>query len=157
MQIRLQLETLLEEKGRLAHENSIYSRENRFLREIVEYHQLTMQDVVYVNEGIEEVEEVCPIQLPPHLSSHPSPGRLSAMAGSPSSSNHSSPRSNSNHTSPRTPRRHNDTPELFLTAGSASPSSPSSPKVVKAETESGSSSSSPKSDSSRWQSSPTAA
>jgi len=52
MQIRLQLETMLEEKGRLARENSIYSRENRFLREIVEYHQLTMQDVVYVNEGI---------------------------------------------------------------------------------------------------------
>lgn len=57
-QIRLQLETLLAEKGRLAHENSVYARENRFLREIVEYHQLTMQDVVYVDEGIEEVTEV---------------------------------------------------------------------------------------------------
>jgi len=57
-QIRLQLETLLSEKGRLAHENSVYARENRFLREIVEYHQLTMQDVVYVDEGIEEVSEV---------------------------------------------------------------------------------------------------
>ncbi|XP_020268652.1 uncharacterized protein LOC109844056 isoform X2 [Asparagus officinalis] len=56
--IRLQLETLLAEKGRLAHENSVYARENRFLREIVEYHQLTMQDVVYVDEGIEEVTEV---------------------------------------------------------------------------------------------------
>lgn len=56
--IRLQLETLLAEKGRLAHENSLYARENRFLREIVEYHQLTMQDVVYVDEGIEEVTEV---------------------------------------------------------------------------------------------------
>ncbi|ONK62723.1 uncharacterized protein A4U43_C07F7430 [Asparagus officinalis] len=56
--IRLQLETLLAEKGRLAHENSVYARENRFLREIVEYHQLTMQDVVYVDEGIEEVSEV---------------------------------------------------------------------------------------------------
>ncbi|KAK8364723.1 hypothetical protein V6Z12_A02G001200 [Gossypium hirsutum] len=44
--IRLQLETLLAEKGRLAHENSIYARENRFLREIIEYHQLSMQDVV---------------------------------------------------------------------------------------------------------------
>ncbi|KAG8067753.1 hypothetical protein GUJ93_ZPchr0005g15881 [Zizania palustris] len=43
--IRLQLETLLAEKARLAHENSVYARENRFLREIVEYHQLTMQDV----------------------------------------------------------------------------------------------------------------
>ncbi|WOK95886.1 hypothetical protein Cni_G04593 [Canna indica] len=56
--IRLQLETLLAEKARLAHENSVYARENRFLREIVEYHQLTMQDVVYVDEGIEEVSEV---------------------------------------------------------------------------------------------------
>ncbi|CAL9111457.1 unnamed protein product [Musa textilis] len=56
--IRLQLETLLVEKARLAHENSIYARENRFLREIVEYHQLTMQDVVYVDEGVEEVTEV---------------------------------------------------------------------------------------------------
>ncbi|XP_043702620.1 uncharacterized protein LOC122652819 isoform X2 [Telopea speciosissima] len=62
--IRLQLETLLAEKARLAHENSIYARENRFLREIVEYHQLTMQDVVYLDEGIEEVTEVCPISIP---------------------------------------------------------------------------------------------
>ncbi|KAK6118557.1 hypothetical protein DH2020_047699 [Rehmannia glutinosa] len=59
--IRLQLETLLAEKARLAHENSVYARENRFLREIVEYHQLTMQDVVYLDEGIEEVTEVYPI------------------------------------------------------------------------------------------------
>ncbi|XP_065854233.1 uncharacterized protein [Euphorbia lathyris] len=59
--IRLQLETLLAEKARLAHENSIFSRENRFLREIVEYHQLTMQDVVYFDEGSEEVSEVYPI------------------------------------------------------------------------------------------------
>ncbi|CAM8897629.1 unnamed protein product [Rhodiola kirilowii] len=59
--IRLQLETLLAEKARLAHENSVYARENRFLREIVEYHQLTMQDVVYIDEGIEEVTEVSPI------------------------------------------------------------------------------------------------
>ncbi|XP_010529953.1 PREDICTED: uncharacterized protein LOC104806656 [Tarenaya hassleriana] len=58
--IRLQLETLLAEKARLAHENSIYARENRFLREIVEYHQLTMQDVVYIDDGIEEVAEVNP-------------------------------------------------------------------------------------------------
>ncbi|KAK9124805.1 hypothetical protein Sjap_014407 [Stephania japonica] len=62
--IRLQLETLLAEKARLAHENSVYARENRFLREIVEYHQLTMQDVVYLDEGIEEVTEVCPISIP---------------------------------------------------------------------------------------------
>lgn len=45
----------------MAHENAVYARENRFLREIVEYHQLTMQDVVYLDEGIEEVTEVYPI------------------------------------------------------------------------------------------------
>lgn len=63
-QIRLQLETLLAEKARLAHENSVYARENRFLREVVEYHQLTMQDVVYLDEGTEEVTEVYPIKVP---------------------------------------------------------------------------------------------
>lgn len=52
------------EKARLAHENSVYARENRFLREIVEYHQLTMQDVVYLDEGIEEVTEVYPMSGP---------------------------------------------------------------------------------------------
>ncbi|KMZ63475.1 hypothetical protein ZOSMA_408G00180 [Zostera marina] len=62
--IRLQLETLLAEKSRLANENSTYARENRFLREIVEYHQLTMQDVVYFDEGNEQVSEVYPIQSP---------------------------------------------------------------------------------------------
>lgn len=67
--IRLQLETLLAEKSRLAHENSIYARENRFLREIVEYHQLTMQDVIYVDEGIEEVTEVYPTQVLPPVAS----------------------------------------------------------------------------------------
>ncbi|KAK3039867.1 hypothetical protein RJ639_028260 [Escallonia herrerae] len=74
--IRLQLETLLAEKARLAQENSVYARENRFLREIVEYHQLTMQDVVYLDEGSEEVTEVYPIKLPaaadlPSLSTTP--------------------------------------------------------------------------------------
>uniref|UniRef100_M1DY11 Uncharacterized protein n=1 Tax=Solanum tuberosum TaxID=4113 RepID=M1DY11_SOLTU len=65
--IRLQLETLLAEKGRLAHENSVYARENRFLREIVEYHQLTMQDhVVYLDEGIEQVSRM-------HSTSPPTP------------------------------------------------------------------------------------
>ncbi|KAL8224767.1 hypothetical protein R6Q57_017324 [Mikania cordata] len=59
--IRFQLESLLAEKARLANENSVYARENRFLREIVEYHQLTMQDVVYLDEGIEEVTEVNPV------------------------------------------------------------------------------------------------
>ncbi|GLT80692.1 hypothetical protein SLA2020_521170 [Shorea laevis] len=61
--IRLQLETLLTEKARLAHENSVYTRENRFLREVVEYHQLTMQDVVYLDERTEEVTEVYPDSL----------------------------------------------------------------------------------------------
>lgn len=61
--IRLQLETLLAEKARLAHENSVYARENRFLREVVEYHQLTMQDVIYLDEGAEEVTEVYPTKL----------------------------------------------------------------------------------------------
>jgi hypothetical protein len=47
----------------LAHENSVYARENRFLREVVEYHQLTMQDVVYLDEGTEEVTEVYPVKV----------------------------------------------------------------------------------------------
>ncbi|CAK7323471.1 unnamed protein product [Dovyalis caffra] len=67
--IRLQLETLLAEKARLAHENSVYARENRFLREVVEYHQLTMQDVVYLDEGTEEVTEVYPIKVVSNTSS----------------------------------------------------------------------------------------
>ncbi|RLM97939.1 uncharacterized protein C2845_PM06G26780 [Panicum miliaceum] len=76
--IRLQLETLLAEKARLAHENSVYARENRFLREIVEYHQLTMQDVIYVDEGIEEVTEVYPTQVLPRTGS--SVGRAATPA-----------------------------------------------------------------------------
>ncbi|KAF1888587.1 hypothetical protein Lal_00011361, partial [Lupinus albus] len=59
--IRLQLETLLAEKGRLANENETYSRDNRFLREIVKYHQLSMQDVMYLDEGMEEDNELYPI------------------------------------------------------------------------------------------------
>ncbi|KAL9315152.1 hypothetical protein ACSQ67_016153 [Phaseolus vulgaris] len=69
--IRYQLETLLAEKARLANENETYSRENRFLREIVEYHQLTMQDVVYINEGMEEVSEVYPADASRLLSVSP--------------------------------------------------------------------------------------
>ncbi|KAL3649222.1 hypothetical protein CASFOL_005625 [Castilleja foliolosa] len=61
--VRLQLETLLTEKSRLAQENSVYASENRFLREIVEYHQLTMQDLVYFDEGNEEVTQVYPIKI----------------------------------------------------------------------------------------------
>lgn len=70
-QIRLQLETLLAEKARLAHENSVYARENRFLREVVEYHQLTMQDVVYLDEVSEEVNEVYPTRKVPPLLNRP--------------------------------------------------------------------------------------
>ncbi|KAB1224681.1 hypothetical protein CJ030_MR2G024693 [Morella rubra] len=91
--IRLQLETLLAEKARLAHENSVYARENRFLREIVEYHQLTMQDVVYIDEGIEEVTEVYPISMPgvskmlsispPSPTSPPSPAEVSPSVSPP--------------------------------------------------------------------------
>ncbi|KAL5061407.1 hypothetical protein RYX36_023144 [Vicia faba] len=56
--IRLQLETLLAEKARLASENEVNSRENRFLREIVEYHQLTMQDVVHFDQDMEDDPEL---------------------------------------------------------------------------------------------------
>ncbi|CAK8559952.1 unnamed protein product [Lathyrus sativus] len=56
--IRLQLETLLAEKARLASENEVNSRENRFLREIVEYHQLTVQDVVQFDEDMEHDSEL---------------------------------------------------------------------------------------------------
>nr|XP_043619890.1 uncharacterized protein LOC122591707 [Erigeron canadensis] len=78
--IRLQLETLLAEKARLAHENSVYIRENSCLREIIKYHNLSMQDVVYLDEGIEEVAEVNPslsrtLSVSPPLPS--SPRRLS--------------------------------------------------------------------------------
>ncbi|GFP97363.1 hypothetical protein PHJA_001880400 [Phtheirospermum japonicum] len=68
--IRLQLESLLAEKARLAQENSVYARENRFLREIVEYHQLTMQDVVYLDEGNEEVTEVYIATTAANVQSH---------------------------------------------------------------------------------------
>lgn len=57
------METLLAEKSRLANENETYSRENRFLREIVEYHQLTMQDVVQLDDGMEDVAELYPLPV----------------------------------------------------------------------------------------------
>ncbi|XP_028803011.1 uncharacterized protein LOC114758157 [Neltuma alba] len=84
--IRLQLETLLAEKARLAHENSVFARENRFLREVVEYHQLTMQDVVYFDESNEEVTEVNPLNLPPgpHM-------QLDSVSSSPTTPSLSSP------------------------------------------------------------------
>jgi len=47
----VQLETLLAEKSRLAQENSTYARENRFLREIVDFHQFTTHEVVSLDDG----------------------------------------------------------------------------------------------------------
>ncbi|KAJ0028755.1 hypothetical protein Pint_35144 [Pistacia integerrima] len=95
--IRLQLETLLAEKARLANENSIYARENRFLREIVEYHQLTMQDVVYLDEGTEEVTEVYPISIAPlskmFSDSPPSPTSPSSPSKAPPSTSLPNPSS----------------------------------------------------------------
>ncbi|KAF7003550.1 hypothetical protein CFC21_018849 [Triticum aestivum] len=49
--IRMQLETLLAEKSRLAQENSMYARENRFLREIVDFHQFAAHNVVSFADG----------------------------------------------------------------------------------------------------------
>uniref|UniRef100_A0A5B7B958 Uncharacterized protein n=1 Tax=Davidia involucrata TaxID=16924 RepID=A0A5B7B958_DAVIN len=43
--VRLQLETLLAEKSRLANENANLTRENQCLHQLVEYHQLTSQDL----------------------------------------------------------------------------------------------------------------
>lgn len=45
MQVRLQLEALLAEKSRLAQENANLLRENQSLHQLVEYHQLTSQDL----------------------------------------------------------------------------------------------------------------
>ncbi|KAA8543235.1 hypothetical protein F0562_021270 [Nyssa sinensis] len=43
--VRLQLEALLAEKSRLANENANLTRENQCLHQLVEYHQLTSQDL----------------------------------------------------------------------------------------------------------------
>ncbi|KAJ3669101.1 hypothetical protein LUZ60_011051 [Juncus effusus] len=69
--IRLQLETLLAEKGRLAHENSVYARENRFLREIVDFHQFNTHDVVSLDGEFEEDNDDFALDIPPHLQDHP--------------------------------------------------------------------------------------
>jgi hypothetical protein len=50
--VRLQLEALLAEKSRLAQENANLTRENQSLMQLVEYHQLTSQDL---DESYEEV------------------------------------------------------------------------------------------------------
>lgn len=76
----------------MANENETYSRENRFLREVVEYHQLTMQDVVYLDEGMEEVTEVYPVDsnglhqilsVSSHSSSPPTPDEVVLGSTSP--------------------------------------------------------------------------
>ncbi|KAG9155277.1 hypothetical protein Leryth_026267 [Lithospermum erythrorhizon] len=43
--MRLQMEALLAEKSRLGNENANLTRENQCLRQLVEYHQLTSQDL----------------------------------------------------------------------------------------------------------------
>lgn len=43
--MRLQLEALLFEKSRLANENANLTRENQCLHQVVEYHQITSQDL----------------------------------------------------------------------------------------------------------------
>ncbi|PSS14619.1 Centrosomal protein [Actinidia chinensis var. chinensis] len=43
--VRLQLEALLSEKSRLANENANLTRENQCLHQLVEYHQITSQDL----------------------------------------------------------------------------------------------------------------
>jgi hypothetical protein len=53
LQLRLQLEALLAEKSRLARENANLTRENQSLNQLVEYHQLTYQDLTASFEEIE--------------------------------------------------------------------------------------------------------
>ncbi|XP_068642420.1 uncharacterized protein [Aristolochia californica] len=48
--VRLQLEALLAEKSRLANENANLTRENQCLHQLVEYHQLTTQDLSHSYE-----------------------------------------------------------------------------------------------------------
>ncbi|KAL1816928.1 hypothetical protein DCAR_0521340 [Daucus carota subsp. sativus] len=85
--IRVQLETLLSEKARLVHENSAFARENHHLREIVEYHQLTMQDLEYLDEEIDEVTESYPLpdvsrifSVPPSSNGSPAPEKSSSRS-----------------------------------------------------------------------------
>ncbi|KMZ65527.1 hypothetical protein ZOSMA_31G01150 [Zostera marina] len=52
--ICLQLEKLLAEKARLTHENSMCTRENQFLREIVEYNHRITQSIEYLDEDTDE-------------------------------------------------------------------------------------------------------
>ncbi|KAL3531585.1 hypothetical protein ACH5RR_005106 [Cinchona calisaya] len=121
--IRLQLETLLAEKARLAHENSVYARENRFLREIVEYHQLTMQDVVYLDEGIEEVTEVYPIPAVSRMLSASPPSPISPHSPPENSPARSMPVTNQILAIPRLQKSTNDVPQSEPPTSCSSPAS----------------------------------
>jgi hypothetical protein len=55
-QVRLQLEALLTEKSRLANENANLVRENQCLNQLVEYHQLTSQDL---SASFEYIQGMC--------------------------------------------------------------------------------------------------
>lgn len=50
--MRLQLEALLAEKSRLANENANLTRENQCLNQLVEYHQLTSQEISATYEQV---------------------------------------------------------------------------------------------------------
>lgn len=50
--VRLQLEALLAEKARLAQENAAYARENQFLHEVVQYHQLKLRSIGFPDESL---------------------------------------------------------------------------------------------------------
>lgn len=58
-QVRLQLESLLADKSRLANENAALIRENQCLHQLVEYHQMTAQELDLSSYGsdVEEEEE----------------------------------------------------------------------------------------------------
>ncbi|CAN6482030.1 unnamed protein product [Victoria cruziana] len=57
--VRLQLEALLAEKSRLANENANLTRENQCLHQLVEYHQLTMEQHLSASPDQEIGEGVC--------------------------------------------------------------------------------------------------
>ncbi|KAK8945748.1 hypothetical protein KSP40_PGU014324 [Platanthera guangdongensis] len=50
--VRIQLETLLAEKSKLANENANLRRDNQCLHQLVEYHQLTSQDLLSSYEDV---------------------------------------------------------------------------------------------------------
>lgn len=66
LQVRLQLEVLLAEKSRLANENANLVRENQCLNQLVEYHQLTSQDL---SASYEFIQGMCLnfSSPPPHI------------------------------------------------------------------------------------------